>query len=92
MIGIEEKAKGDESGQLSSSDVEAQRWVAGLAFTGLLMTLLVIAGAYIATSPRDIGQACFHAKMADEHALLEASFQSPPEQDVIVEPMRACSR
>ncbi|CAD6558575.1 hypothetical protein [Paraburkholderia metrosideri] len=91
MIGIEKSVKEDENGQLSASDVEAQRWVAGLTFTGLLMTMLVIAGAYAATTPRDIDQACFQAKIADEHALLEAAFQTPPEQDAMVEARRACS-
>jgi hypothetical protein len=92
MIGIKEGMKGDEDGQLSASDVEAQRWVAGLTLIGLLMTILVIAGLYVATTPRNVNQGCLRAKMLDEHTFLEASFQTPPEQDAIVEAMRACSR
>lgn len=91
MIGINEGVKGDEGGQPSASDVETQRWVAALTLTGLLMTLVVIAGLYVGTIPRSVNQACFRAKMDDGHTLLEASFQTPPEQDAIVEAMRACS-
>ncbi|SIT35612.1 hypothetical protein BN2475_50127 [Paraburkholderia ribeironis] len=92
MIGIKESMKGDEDGPLSASAVEAQRWVAALTLTGLLMTILVIAGLYVATTPRNVNQACFQAKMDDEHTLLEASFQTSSDQDAIVEAMRACSR
>ncbi|MFM0204935.1 hypothetical protein PQR53_34515 [Paraburkholderia fungorum] len=92
MIGIEESTKGDEDSQLSASDVQAQRWVAALTLTGLLMTILIIAGLYVATTPRNVNQACFQTEMDDGHILLEASFQTPPEQDAIVEVMRACSR
>jgi hypothetical protein len=92
MIDIKDSIAGVEDGQLSASDVDAQRWVAALTLTGLLMTVLVIAGLYVATTPRDVNQACFQQTMADEHTLLEAAFQTPPEQDAIVEAMRACSR
>lgn len=91
MIGINESMKGDEDGQLSAHDVETQRWVAALTLTGLMMTMLVIAGVVVATTPLNVDQACFQTKMDDEHTLLEASFQTPPEQDAIVEAMRACS-
>lgn len=89
MTGIKTSTTGHEDDQLSAGDLEAQRWVAALTLTGLLMTLLVIAGLYVATTPRIVNQACFQTRMNDEHTLLEAAFLTPPEQDVFVEAMRA---
>jgi hypothetical protein len=56
-----------------------------------LMTLLVIAALYITTAVRDVNHVCFEKKMNDEHSLMEAFFQISPEQDALVETMRACS-
>ncbi|MGF6767789.1 hypothetical protein P3T18_000259 [Paraburkholderia sp. GAS199] len=92
MIGIEKGTKSHENAHLSQGDVEAQRWVAALTLTGLLMTLLMIAGLHAATTHPDIDQTCFRTKMDDESTLLKASFQSPADQDAIVEAMRACTR
>jgi hypothetical protein len=91
MTGIKESMKGDEGGHLSAGDVETQQWVAALTLTGLLMTILVLAGLSVVTTPRRVNQMCFQTKMNDEHTFLEASFQTPPEQDAITAAMRACS-
>jgi hypothetical protein len=91
MIDARESVDGDEDGQLADVDAEAKKWVAALTLTGLLMTLLVLAGLYITTTVRDVNHACFDKKMNDEHLLMEAFFQISPEQDALVEKMRACS-
>ncbi|CAB3795678.1 hypothetical protein [Paraburkholderia fynbosensis] len=91
MTGIKESMKGDEGAHLSACDVQTQQWVAALTLTGLLMTILVLAGLSGVTASRHVNQVCFRTKMNDGHTLLEASFQTPPEQDAIVEAMRACS-
>jgi hypothetical protein len=91
MTDVRESVDGDEDGQLAHIDAEAKRWVAALTFTGLLMTILFIAGLYVAMTAHAVNQGCFQRKMNDEHTLLEASFQAPPEQDAAVEAVRACS-
>ncbi len=91
MTDVHESADGAEDGQLADIDAEANRWVAALTLTGLLVTILVIAGLYVTTTARAVNQVCFQKKMNDEHTLMEAFFQAPPEQDAIVEAMRACS-
>ncbi|SAL33640.1 hypothetical protein AWB69_03031 [Caballeronia udeis] len=91
MIDIRASGEGDEDRQLPGDDAEVKRRVSALTFTGLLMTILVIAGLYLAMTPRNVNQACFQQQMNDEHTLMEAFFQAPPEQDAVVEAMRACS-
>lgn len=91
MIDIRASGEGDEDRQLPGDDVEAKRRVSALTLTGLLVIILVIAGLYVATTPRNVNQECFQKKMNDEHTLMEAFSQAPPGQDAVVEAMRACS-
>ncbi|QQC66064.1 hypothetical protein [Paraburkholderia ginsengisoli] len=91
MLDARESVDSDEDGQLTDIDAEAKKWVAALTLTGLLVTLLVIAGLYITATMRDVDHVCFEKKMNDEHSLMEAFFQLSPEQDALVEKMRACS-
>jgi hypothetical protein len=84
--------RGPEIGEhLSASDVETQQWVAALTLTGLLMTILVLAGLSVATTPRRFNRVCFQTKMDDAHILLAAFSQTPSEQDAIAAAIRACS-
>ena len=91
MTDVRESVDGNEDGQLADIDAEAKRWVAALTFTGLLITIVFIAGLYVTTAAHAVNQACFQKKIDDEHTLMEASFQAPPEQDAVVNAMRACS-
>jgi hypothetical protein len=84
--------QGGEQEQIADRDVEVQRWTSALTFTGLLLTLLVVAASFAPVASRDVDQACFKRKLGDEHALMEAFFQNPPEQSAIFQAIRACSR
>ena len=91
MTNVRESVDGNEDGQLADIDAEAKRWVAALTFTGLLITIVFIAGLYVTMTAHAVNQACFQKKINDEHTLMEAFFEAPPEQDAVVNAMRACS-
>jgi hypothetical protein len=55
------------------------------------MTILVLAGLSVATTPRRFNRVCFQTKMDDAHILLAAFSQTPSEQDAIAAAIRACS-
>lgn len=84
--------KEGEQEQAPDRDAETKRWTSALVLTGLLLTLFFVAVSLVRLESRDVDQACLERTLGDEHALMEAAFQNPPEQGAIVQAMRACSR
>lgn len=91
MARITRSAGHDDGEPLADIEVEAKPWVAALTLTGLVMTLLLVAGLCVATSARHTDQACFRKEINGEHTLMEAFFPNPPERNAITEAIRACS-
>ncbi|TDV33947.1 hypothetical protein C7405_110198 [Paraburkholderia caballeronis] len=91
MFDTDECVGDDESGRLSNEEADAERWVAALTLTGLLMTMMLVAGLSARSAVHDVDPACFRNAMNGERALMEASFQSAPEQDAVMQARRACS-
>lgn len=87
-----EVVKEGEQAQVADSEGETKRWTSALILTGLLLTLFFIAFSLVRLESGDVDQACFERTLSDEHALMEAAFQNPPEQGAIVQAMQACSR
>ena len=81
MIHATERADRDDDGALASIDADAKRWVVALTLTGLLMSLLVIAGVYVATTARGVNEPCVEKKTNDELTMMDAFFQGSPEWD-----------
>lgn len=92
MADSSEVLKEGEEEQIPDSDGEAKRWTSALVVTGLLLTLFFVAVSLLRLESQPVDQACLARTLSDEHALLEASFQNPPEQGAIVQAMHACSR
>lgn len=80
----------DEDDASLEFDAEAKRWVAGLTLTALLLTVLFVVGLYAAASASGANPACLKRKMNDEHALMEAFFQNPPQNSAVAQGVRAC--
>jgi hypothetical protein len=92
MIHAREGADGDEDDPAADIDADAKRWVVALTLTGLLMTLLVIAGVYVATTARGVNRVCVEKKANDEPTLMDAFFQAAQEQEGREELQRRCAK
>jgi hypothetical protein len=90
MIRAREGVDGDEDGPVAEVDADAKRWVVALTFTGLLMTLLVIAGVYVTTVGRGVNRVCVQKETKGEPMLMEDFFQASPEWDGREESQRRC--
>jgi hypothetical protein len=70
---------------------EAEHWITAIVVTWLLLTLAIIAGVCLWHASRDVDQACFQQRMNDEHTLMEAFFENPPEQNAVMQAKKNCS-
>lgn len=82
--------EGDGDDASPDFDADAKRWVAGLTLTALLVTVLFVIGLYAAASASDANPACLRMEMSDEHTLMDAFFQNPPQRNAIAGAARAC--
>jgi hypothetical protein len=87
-----EALKGGNGGKSIEGDAESKHWINAIAFIWLLLTLVMIAGLCVRPASGDVNQACFQRRMSEEHALMEAFFQNPPEQNALTRAIHACSR
>ncbi|WP_322029326.1 hypothetical protein [Paraburkholderia sp. J76] len=91
MVDVRNGIQGTEETQVPDSDAETQLWVGALVFTGLLLTLLFIAGLAVVTAPRNVDRQCFERNVADEQTLQEAFFQYPAAGNAVTQAVRGCS-
>ena len=87
-----EALKRGNGGKSVEDDAKNGHWINATAFICLVLILLTITALWVAAASRDVNQACFQWTVNEEHALMEASFQNPPEQDALAQAIRACSR
>lgn len=82
--------KVEHDAPFSDADTEAQRWVAALTLTGLLMTILFAIELHIAAAGSRANSACFQKEINGEHALMDAFLPPAAGHDAIADAMHAC--
>lgn len=90
MADVRNDVHSTEETALLDSEADAQLWVGALVFTGLLLTLLFVAGLAIVTARGNVDRQCFERNVPDEQTMQEAFFQYPPDRSAATQAVRGC--